>query len=112
MLRTSCITVNSVHGSLNGLVPNDENYNPSDVQRVTQIFKKPQFFVDGVRQVIYVVGWWTLINRQADSGDLVQGQIGDCWFISALATMSTARGLVEKFCVAVGHFLVISHYRS
>ncbi|KAJ4485410.1 hypothetical protein J3R30DRAFT_3696750 [Lentinula aciculospora] len=59
------------------------NYNPSDVQRVTQIFDKPQFFVDG-----------------ASSNDIVQGAIGDCWFVSALATMATAEGLVEKFCVA------------
>ncbi|KAJ3784855.1 hypothetical protein GGU10DRAFT_376341 [Lentinula aff. detonsa] len=59
------------------------NYTPSDVQRVTQIFDKPQFFVDG-----------------ASSNDIVQGAIGDCWFVSALATMATAEGLVEKFCVA------------
>ncbi|KAJ6606943.1 hypothetical protein B0H10DRAFT_2073937, partial [Mycena sp. CBHHK59/15] len=68
---------------LNGLSPIDEYYSPSDVRRVTQIFEKPQFFVDG-----------------ASSNDIVQGAIGDCWFLSALATMSTAEGLVEKFCVA------------
>ncbi|KAF7371262.1 Calpain catalytic domain-containing protein [Mycena sanguinolenta] len=59
------------------------SFGPSDVQRVTDIFEKPQFFVDG-----------------ASSNDIVQGAIGDCWFVSALATMSTAPGLVEKFCVA------------
>lgn len=26
--------------------------------------------------------------------------MGNCWFLSALATMSTASGLIEKFCVA------------
>lgn len=57
---------------------------PSDIQRVTQIFDKPQFFVDG-----------------ADSNDIIQGKLGDCWFLSALATVSTAKGLVDKFCVAV-----------
>ncbi|KAG6864733.1 hypothetical protein C0991_007475 [Blastosporella zonata] len=63
----------------------DEHFAPSDVQRVTQIFDKTvtSFFVDG-----------------ADSNDIIQGQIGDCWFLSALATMSTHKGLVEKFCVA------------
>ncbi|EEB95559.1 hypothetical protein MPER_05452, partial [Moniliophthora perniciosa FA553] len=61
----------------------EEVYMPSDVQRVTQICEKPQFFVDG-----------------ADSNDIVQGAIGNCWFVSALATMSTYEGLVEKFCVA------------
>ncbi|KAJ7125745.1 cysteine proteinase [Mycena crocata] len=58
-------------------------YNPSDVQRVTKIFGNPSFFVDG-----------------ADSNDIVQGRLGDCWFLSALATMSTSKGLIEKFCVA------------
>jgi hypothetical protein len=68
----------------------DETYDPSDVQRVTEIFKNPQFFIDG-----------------ADSNDLVQGGIGDCWFISALATMSTYGGLVERFCVAVSNEFII-----
>ncbi|TFK39591.1 hypothetical protein BDQ12DRAFT_61862 [Crucibulum laeve] len=65
---------------LHGL--NARIYAPSDVQRVTQIFEKPMFFVDG-----------------ADSNDIVQGFLADCWFLSALATMSTAPGLIEKFCV-------------
>ncbi|KAJ7327525.1 hypothetical protein DFH08DRAFT_884716 [Mycena albidolilacea] len=58
-------------------------FNPSDVQRVTDIFEQPRFFIDG-----------------ASSSDIVQGAIGDCWFVSALATISTAPGLIEKFCVA------------
>ncbi|KAG7087765.1 hypothetical protein E1B28_013706 [Marasmius oreades] len=62
-----------------------ERYTPSDVQRVTQIFEKPRFFVDGT-----------------SSNDIIQGlyTIGDCWFVSALATIATWEGLVEKFCVA------------
>ncbi|KAJ6580634.1 cysteine proteinase [Mycena capillaripes] len=75
---------NDREACLNGIIPlPDESYAPSDVRRVTQIFEKPQFFVDG-----------------ASSNDIQQGQLGDCWFLSALATMSTAEGLVEKFCVA------------
>lgn len=58
---------------------------PADVQRVTQIFKQPQFFAGGT----------------ASSDDIIQGTLGDCWFLSALATISTCPGLVEKFCVAV-----------
>jgi Calpain family cysteine protease len=70
---------------LHGLdFPITGKYTPSDVQRVTQIFERPQFFVNG-----------------ADSNDIIQGKLGDCWFLSALATVSTAKGLVEKFCVAV-----------
>ncbi|KAL0563776.1 hypothetical protein V5O48_018289 [Marasmius crinis-equi] len=61
----------------------DENYTPSDVQRVTRIFDKPEFFIDG-----------------ADSNDIHQGAIGDCWFVSALATVATCEGLIETACVA------------
>jgi hypothetical protein len=70
---------------LHGLdTPDEDRFNPSDVRRVTQIYDNPQFFIDG-----------------ADSNDIVQGALGDCWFLSALATMSTSKGLIEKFCVAV-----------
>lgn len=68
---------------LHGLA-SEEMYNPSDVLRVTQVFDNPQFFIDG-----------------ASSNDIVQGAIGDCWFVSALAMVCTPQGLVEKFCVAV-----------
>ncbi|KAF9045921.1 cysteine proteinase [Hymenopellis radicata] len=63
--------------------PENEELEPADVKRVTDLFDNPRFFVDG-----------------ASSNDIVQGRLGDCWFVSALATMSTAEGLVEKFCVA------------
>ncbi|KAG6850390.1 hypothetical protein H0H93_013945 [Arthromyces matolae] len=69
---------------LHGLdFPPTGKYTPSDVQRVTQIFDKPQFFIN-----------------EADSNDIIQGKIGDCWFLSALTTISTAKGLIEKICVA------------
>jgi hypothetical protein len=68
---------------LNGLLPFSGTDFPSDVLRCTQIWDKPKF-VDG-----------------EDSNDIVQGQLGNCWFLSALSTMTTSKGLVEKFCVAV-----------
>ncbi|KAJ7210163.1 hypothetical protein GGX14DRAFT_451547 [Mycena pura] len=66
-----------------GLSKENRNFSPSDVQRVTKIFRNPLFFANG-----------------AGSNDIVQGQLGDCYFLSALSTMTTAKGLVEKFCVA------------
>lgn len=78
---------NDMQRCLHGLdYPHTGPFTPSDILRVTQIFDKPQFFVNGV-----------------DSNDIVQGRIGDCSFLSALATVSTAQGLVKKFCVAVSH---------
>ncbi|KAJ3515588.1 hypothetical protein NLJ89_g1665 [Agrocybe chaxingu] len=60
-----------------------ESKNPPAARRVTEIFDNPQFFVDG-----------------ADSSDIVQGNLGDCWFLSALSTTSTVPSLLEKCCVA------------
>ncbi|KAF9038031.1 hypothetical protein BJ165DRAFT_1353039 [Panaeolus papilionaceus] len=67
---------------LYGIFPG-ANYTPVDVQRVTQLFDKPQFFKEG----------------GADSTGVVQGLLGDCWFLSALSTVSTFPGLIEKICV-------------
>ena len=78
---------------MHGLDPDGDTFSPSDVQRVTQIFDKPKFFIDG-----------------AGANDIVQGAIKNCWFLSALSTLSTAEGLVEKSCVAVSHVHVL--YRS
>ncbi|KAG9088714.1 hypothetical protein FRC07_012481, partial [Ceratobasidium sp. 392] len=61
----------------------DERVNPSDVLRVTQIFDKPQFFIDG-----------------ASCSDVAQGSIGDCWFMSAIAVVSAMEGLIERICPA------------
>ncbi|KAF8309417.1 cysteine proteinase [Clavulina sp. PMI_390] len=69
---------------LHGLdTPKDDRSDPSDVQRVTQAFQAPQFFIDG-----------------AASTDVVQGALGDCWFLSGAAAVATMPGLVDHFCVA------------
>ena len=63
----------------------------SDVQRVTEIYDDPTFFLGG-----------------PDANDVKQGRLGDCWFLSALSMMSTSKGLVEKFCVAVSCYSTFS----
>ncbi|CAE6493790.1 unnamed protein product [Rhizoctonia solani] len=55
---------------------------PADVLRVTQIFEEPQFFIDG-----------------ANSSDVAQGYLGNCWFMSAVSTVATTEGLIERICV-------------
>lgn len=64
---------NDQNGCLYGLFDN-EAYAPADVHRVTQIFDDPHFFQkDGI----------------PGSNDIIQGQLKDTWFLSALATIST-----------------------
>ncbi|KAF6764389.1 hypothetical protein DFP72DRAFT_421391 [Ephemerocybe angulata] len=56
-----------------------------DVQRVTEIFDDPHFFP---------------LGGAANSNAIKQGELGDCWFLSALATVSCVPNLIEKICVA------------
>ncbi|KAF8808296.1 cysteine proteinase [Phlegmacium glaucopus] len=56
----------------------------NDKNKCLYPFDNPQLFVGGA----------------ADSNDIIQEALGDRWFLSALATVSTAPGLVEKFYVA------------
>ncbi|KAH7322212.1 hypothetical protein B0J17DRAFT_683969 [Rhizoctonia solani] len=55
---------------------------PADVLRVTQIFEEPEFFIDG-----------------ANSSDVAQGYLGNCWFMSAVSTVATSEGLINRICV-------------
>ncbi|KAH8833437.1 hypothetical protein DL96DRAFT_1771293 [Flagelloscypha sp. PMI_526] len=71
--------------TLHGLNAPETPYSPSDIQRISQLFSKPSFFGTG---------------ESARANDIHQGALGDCWFLSALATISGMKGLVEKLCVA------------
>jgi Calpain family cysteine protease len=56
---------------------------PMAVKRVEDVFDTPQFFIDG-----------------ASASDVRQGKEGDCWFMSALCTLSNKEELIQKVCVA------------
>jgi hypothetical protein len=47
------------------------------------IFDRPEFFIGG-----------------ATANDVRQGNDGDCWFMSALATISNKEELIQRVCVA------------
>jgi hypothetical protein len=77
---------NDQHRCLYGLfIKPGETFSPSDVLRTTKIFKNAEFFASGT----------------PDSTQIVQGGIGDCWFLSALSSVATAPGLLDQLCVAV-----------
>jgi hypothetical protein len=66
--------------------PSTPVLSPPSVKRVGDIFDNPQFYVEGV-----------------SAKDIRQGSDGDCWFLSALATlcgMEPAQDLIERVCVA------------
>ncbi|RFU27447.1 hypothetical protein B7463_g8897, partial [Scytalidium lignicola] len=54
-------------------------FSPGSVKRVGDIFDKPQFYVAG-----------------PTSGDIRQGNDGDCWFLAALTALSNKPGLIER----------------
>ncbi|PYH91070.1 cysteine proteinase [Aspergillus ellipticus CBS 707.79] len=68
---------------LDGLEERNQEMCPRGVKRVTEIFEKPQFYVNG-----------------PTASDVRQGRDGDCWFMAALCTMGNKEGLIEKICVA------------
>jgi hypothetical protein len=70
---------------LYGLDDPDGSLSPVDVRRVSNIFKKPAFYAGEA------------------SRNTIQGALGNCWFLSALATAGTMQGLIDKICVTVSH---------
>jgi hypothetical protein len=68
---------------LMGLLDEKTELRPQSVKRVEDIFENPQFFIDG-----------------AQANDVRQGKEGDCWFMSALCTLSNKESLITNVCVA------------
>lgn len=62
--------------------PGKGQLRPQSVKRVEDVFEKPRFFIEG-----------------ATASDVRQGKEGDCWFMSALATLSNKEGLIQRVCV-------------
>ncbi|KAI4638429.1 hypothetical protein J4E93_009982 [Alternaria ventricosa] len=68
---------------LTGLNEENADFHPLSVKRVEDIFDEPRFFIEG-----------------ATANDVRQGNDGDCWFMSALATISNKEELIQRVCVA------------
>lgn len=56
---------------------------PQSVHRLGWIFESPQFTVDGF-----------------SSSDVMQGAIGDCWWLAAVSNIAHRKDLMDKICVA------------
>ncbi|KAF2429336.1 cysteine proteinase, partial [Tothia fuscella] len=68
---------------LMGLLEERTELRPASVKRVEDIFEDPRFFIEG-----------------ATANDVRQGKEGDCWFMSALCTLSNKENLIQNICVA------------
>lgn len=61
---------------------NTSRASPTDVKRVCEIFENPSFFATG-----------------ADSDDIIQGNLGDCWLLAAFSILTCNKDLVRDICV-------------
>ncbi|KKZ66922.1 hypothetical protein EMCG_07418 [[Emmonsia] crescens] len=68
---------------LDGLERVNAEMKPKGVKRVTDIFEKPEFYVNN-----------------ATASDVRQGNDGDCWLMAALCTLGNMPGLIDRVCVA------------
>jgi len=63
-------------------------------KRPQQFGSNPRLFVDG-----------------ADEGDVIQGQLGDCWFIGALAVLATRIDLLKEVIVSAAPTIGVYQFR-
>ncbi|CAH0046469.1 unnamed protein product [Clonostachys solani] len=78
----------STDDCIHGLVRADqegetEPARPGSVHRVSWIFTNPQFTVDGF-----------------SGSDIMQGRVGNCWWLAGLGTVAHRKDLMNKVCVA------------
>jgi hypothetical protein len=76
---------------LKNLKNSGDSLQPKGVKRVTDIFEKPQFYVNG-----------------PTATDVKQGRDGDCYLMAALSGLGCMEGLIEK--VAVKHDVQVGVY--
>ncbi|OAP56333.1 hypothetical protein AYL99_09512 [Fonsecaea erecta] len=67
---------------LDGLSTPGDSMKPKGVKRVTEIFEKPEFFING-----------------PTAGDVRQGRDGDCYLMAALCGLGNMEGLIDRVCV-------------
>ncbi|KIV80694.1 hypothetical protein PV11_08178 [Exophiala sideris] len=67
---------------LDGLSVLGDSMKPKGVKRVTDIFEKPEFYING-----------------PTAGDVRQGRDGDCYLMAALCGLGNKEGLIDKVCV-------------
>ena len=81
-----------------------EQYKISDVLRVPQIFEINEFYIDGEQSRSTsdaLANTWMNVHLEPTASDIVQGGLGDCWFLSAIAAVATKPELIKKLCVEV-----------
>ncbi|KAH8833442.1 hypothetical protein DL96DRAFT_1459049, partial [Flagelloscypha sp. PMI_526] len=76
--------INDRHNCLHSLYAPKEPYRPQDIVRLSQLCDKPSFFGS---QGLHVQ-------------DIRQGNLGDCWFLAALSSILTKKGLIENICTS------------
>ncbi|KEF60594.1 uncharacterized protein A1O9_02155 [Exophiala aquamarina CBS 119918] len=77
------LKITRIRDCLDGLtVEDDEKEYPADAKRVSDIFEEPQFYVG-----------------KASFDDILQGSVGDCWFLAALSALSCNPHFIERVCV-------------
>jgi hypothetical protein len=80
---TTTLDMNAVRNCLYSYRRDETVRRPGAVRRVDYIYERPAFCIDGY-----------------SAGDIRQGAVGDCWWVSAVTTLCCKEGLIDRLCVA------------